>query len=174
MLELRYSSLRVQLTAGCAIVFTPFHPFSFLSLLESTPNSTNRIYILHQRRTLGGTHPLLSLVLWGLFVVSKEESLGTHPLLPLVLWRLFVVLKEESLGTHSLLPLVLWRLFVVSKQCFMGTHPLLRMALWRLFVTSKQCFMRIHPLLRRGLGRLFVLHYEHSFSSRPRAIGLSS
>ena len=130
MLELRHSSLRVQLTSVCAIVFTPFHPFSFLSLLESTPNSTNRIYILHQRRTLGGTHPLLPLVLWRLFVVSKEESLGPH--------------------------------------------PLLRMALWRLFVTSKQCFMGTHPLLRRGLGRPFILHYEHSFSSRPRAIGLSS
>ena len=130
MLELRHSSLRVQLMAVCAIVFTPFHPFSFLSLLESTPNSTNRIYILHQRRTLGGTHPLLPLVLWRLFVVSKEESLGPH--------------------------------------------PLLRMALWRLFVTSKQCFMGTHPLLRRGLGRPFILHYEHSFSRRPRAIGLSS
>ena len=130
MLELRHSSLRVQLTSVCAIVFTPFHPFSFLSVLESSPNSTNRIYILHQRRTLGGTHPLLPMVLWGLFVTSN--------------------------------------------QCFMGTHPLLPMVLWGLFVTSNQCFMGIHPLLRRGLGRLFILHYEHSFSSRPRAIGLSS
>ena len=112
MLELRHSSLRVQLTAGCAIVFTPFHPFSFLSLLESTPNSTNRIYILHQRRTLGGTHPLLPLVLWRLFVVSKEESLGTHPLLRMALWRLFVT----------------------SKQCLMGTHPLLRRGLGRPFI----------------------------------------
>ena len=130
MLELRHSSLRVQLTAVCAIAFALFHFFSFFSLLESSPNSTNRIYILHQRRTLGGTHPLLPLVLWRLFVVSKEESLGPH--------------------------------------------PLLRMALWRLFVTSKQCFMGTHPLLRRGLGRPFILHYEHSFSRRPRAIGLSS
>ncbi len=112
MLELRHSSLRVQLMAVCAIVFTPFHPFSFLSLLESTPNSTNRIYILHQRRTLGGTHPLLPLVLWRLFVVSKEESLGTHPLLRMALWRLFVT----------------------SKQCLMGTHPLLRRGLGRPFI----------------------------------------
>ena len=112
MLELRHSSLRVQLMAVCAIVFTPFHPFSFLSLLESTPNSTNRIYILHQRRTLGGTHPLLPLVLWRLFVVSKEESLGTHPLL----W------------------MALWRLFVTSKQCFMRIHPLLRRGLGRPFI----------------------------------------
>ena len=133
--------MRVQLTSVSAIVFTPFHPFSFLSLLESTPNSTNRIYILHQRRTLGGTHPLLPLVLWRLFVVSKEESLGTHPLLRMALWRLFVTLK----------------------QCLMGTHPLLWMALWRLFVTSKQCFMGTHPLLRRGLGRLFILYYGIAF-----------
>ena len=174
MLELRHSSLRVQLTAGCAIVFTPFHPFSFLSLLESTPNSTNRIYILHQRRTLGGTHPLLPLVLWRLFVLSKEESLGTHPLLRMALWRLFVTSKQCLMGTHPLLRMALWRLFVTSKQCFMGTHPLLRRGLGRLFVTSKQCFMGTHPLLRRGLGRPFILHYEHSFSSRPRAIGLSS
>ena len=112
MLELSHSSLRVQQLAVCAIVFTPFHPFSFLSLLESTPNSTNRIYILHQRRTLGGTHPLLPLVLWRLFVVSKEESLGTHPLL----W------------------MALWRLFVTSKQCFMRIHPLLRRGLGRPFI----------------------------------------
>ena len=112
MLELSHSSLRVQLMAVCAIVFTPFHPFSFLSVLESTPNSTNRIYILLQRRTLGGTHPLLPLVLWRLFVVSKEESLGTHPLLRMALWRLFVT----------------------SKQCFMGTHPLLRRGLGRPFI----------------------------------------
>ena len=112
MLALRYSSLRVQLTAVSAIAFALFHSFSFFSLLESTPNSTNRIYILHQRRTLGGTHPLLPLVLWRLFVVSKEESLGTHPLLRMALWRLFVT----------------------SKQCLMGTHPLLRRGLGRPFI----------------------------------------
>ena len=130
MLALRHSSLRVQLTSVSAIAFTLFHSFSFLSVLESTPNSTNRIYILHQRRTLGGTHPLLRMALW--------------------------------------------RLFVTLKQCLMGTHPLLRRGLGRPFVTSKQCLVGTHPLLRRGLGRLFILHYEHSFSRRPRAIGLSS
>ena len=141
MLELRHSSLRVQLMAVCAIVFTPFHSFSFLSLLESTSNSTHH----------------------NMNFASKECFVERHPLLPLVLWRLFVVSKEESLGTHPLLRMALWRLFVTSKQCFMGTHPLLRRGLGRPFVTSKQCFMGTHPLLRRGLGRPFILYYGIAF-----------